>query len=229
MQRNYGEDHQPYNEPYGDLVPFGDPNWYRGYTSPFYKKRTPIFVSSAARSLKKKILPFVHEWDESKTIPKEIYVKTYKAGILPGVVGKPWREELTDGIQPPPDFDYFHELILFDEFARCGSQEASCGGCWKACTSGLPPVLNFGSEELRRRVGSPVLQGKSIICLCITEPYAGSDVANIRCEAKKDPTGEILYSHWREEMDYEWYLGGLFHRCGEDRWERVERNFLARD
>ena len=27
--------------------------------------------------------------------------------------------------------------------------------------------------------------------MCITEPYAGSDVANIRCEAKKDPTGRF--------------------------------------
>ena len=191
MRRNYGgEDRQTHNQPYGDLVPFGDPNWYRGYASPFYKKTHSDFRLKCRSFVEKEILPFVHEWDESKTIPKEIYIKTYEAGILPGVVGKPWREELTDGIQPPPDFDYFHELILFDEFARCGSGGV-LWGLLEGVHIGLPPVLNFGSEELRRRVGRPVLQGKSIICLCITEPYAGSDVANIRCEAKKDPTGRF--------------------------------------
>ena len=134
----------------------------------------------------------MHEWDESKTIPKEIYVKTYKAGILPGVVGKPWREELTDGIQPPPDLITFTNPILFDDPARCGSGGV-LWGLLEGVHIGLPPVLNFGSEELRRRVGSPVLQGKSIICLCITEPYAGSDVANIRA-FKKDPLGDFTRS-----------------------------------
>ena len=47
--------------------------------------------------------------------------------------------------------------------------------------------------------------------------------------SKERPNWEILYCHRREEMDYEWYLGGLFHRCGEDWRERVEWNFLARD
>lgn len=31
---------------------------------------------------------------------------------------------------------------------------------------------------------------KQIICLAVTEPYAGSDVANIRAEAKKTPDGK---------------------------------------
>ena len=55
---------------------------------------------------------------------------------------------------------------------------------------GLPPVLNFGSEELRRRVGRPVLQGKSIICLCITEPYRVRR-GEYSVRLKKDPTGRF--------------------------------------
>ena len=38
----------------------------------------------------------------------------------------------------------------------------------------------------------PCLRGEKIICLAITEPYAGSDVANIRCEAKLDPSGRFF-------------------------------------
>ena len=77
MRRNYGgEDRKTHNEPYGDLVPFGDPNWYRGYASPFYKKTHSDFRLKCRSFVEKEILPFVHEWDESKTIPKEIYIKT---------------------------------------------------------------------------------------------------------------------------------------------------------
>ena len=134
------------------------------------------------------MFPHTHEWDEAKTLPRELYVKTYEAGILPGVVGAPWPSDLTNGVEGPAGFDYFHELILFDEFARCGSGGV-LWGLLEGVHIGLPPVLNFGSPELRKRVGAPCLQGRGIICLAITEPYAGSDVANIRCTAKKSSCG----------------------------------------
>ncbi len=33
-------------------------------------------------------------------------------------------------------------------------------------------------------------QGRKVICLCISEPYAGSDVAALRTTAVKDPSGK---------------------------------------
>ena len=36
-----------------------------------------------------------------------------------------------------------------------------------------------------RKVAQQCLMGEKVICLCISEPYAGSDVANIRCTAQK--------------------------------------------
>jgi hypothetical protein len=93
----------------------------------------------------------------------------------------------------------------------------------------MPPILNFASKELKDKVcryvatipavhliraGRPCLTGEKVICLCITEPHAGSDVANIKTEAKKvvpwlthelidsDSRWQILHCKWREEMDY---------------------------
>jgi alkylation response protein AidB-like acyl-CoA dehydrogenase len=54
---------------------------------------------------------------------------------------------------------------------------------------GLPPVLHFGSEQLKKRIVPDCLSGKETICLCITEPYAGSDVSNLRCEARESSDG----------------------------------------
>ena len=41
-------------------------------------------------------------------------------------------------------------------------------------------------EELKRKVAPPCLRGDKFICLAITEPWAGSDVANIRTTAKRE-------------------------------------------
>ena len=132
----------------------------------------------------------MHEWDEKKSLPLELYRKTYEAGILPGVVGAPWAGGMGNDLSvPAPErFDYFHELIILDEFGRCGSGGV-LWGLLEGVHIGLPPVLNFGSEALRRRVGLNVLRGEKTICLCITEPWAGSDVANIRCVAKRSADG----------------------------------------
>jgi len=50
----------------------------------------------------------------------------------------------------------------------------------------MPPVLNLGTEEQKQRFLVPVLAGKKIAALGITEPNAGSDVANIRTRAVRE-------------------------------------------
>jgi alkylation response protein AidB-like acyl-CoA dehydrogenase len=45
---------------------------------------------------------------------------------------------------------------------------------------GLPPVLNFGSNELKQRIVPDVLAGKKFISLAVSEAFAGSDVAGLR-------------------------------------------------
>jgi len=56
---------------------------------------------------------------------------------------------------------------------------------------GLPPVINFGSKYLQDKVVRDCLSGRKFICLAITEPHAGSDVANIRTRAVKDASGKF--------------------------------------
>jgi len=55
---------------------------------------------------------------------------------------------------------------------------------------GMPPVLHFGSQYLKDKVCKDCLHGEKFICLCITEPGAGSDVASIQTSAKKTPDGK---------------------------------------
>lgn len=57
---------------------------------------------------------------------------------------------------------------------------------------GLPPVLNFGTSSLQNRIVPEILSGKKFICLAVTEAFAGSDVASLRCRAIKVDDGWIV-------------------------------------
>jgi alkylation response protein AidB-like acyl-CoA dehydrogenase len=72
----------------------------------------------------------------------------------------------------------FHESILYDELSRLGSASIQWG-ITGGLSVGLPPIIKFGGEGLKKRVVSECLRGEKTICLAITEPWAGSDVAGI--------------------------------------------------
>ena len=74
--------------------------------------------------------------------------------------------------------------IYIDEMARSGL--AGPGSSMTAGMAfGVPPVIKFGSKELHERFLPDALTGKTKWCIAITEPDAGSDVANISTTAVK--------------------------------------------
>ena len=73
--------------------------------------------------------------------------------------------------------------IAHEEMARLGCPGYT-DGLGAGLTIGLPPVLNFGPEWMREKVGHEVLSGQKRIALAISEAFAGSDVAGMmtRCD-----------------------------------------------
>jgi alkylation response protein AidB-like acyl-CoA dehydrogenase len=71
---------------------------------------------------------------------------------------------------------------------------------------GLPPVLNFGSDEIKAKVVPEVFSGKKFICLAISEAHAGSDVFGLQTEAKKTEDGK----HWIINGTKKWITNGTF-------------------
>ena len=89
----------------------------------------------------------------------------------------------------------FCRLLLFQLPAQEMSRTGSVGFQWGIAggtTIGLPPVYHHGSEELKNRVMPPCVKGEKVCCLAITEPTAGSDVANLKCTAKLEGDFYIL-------------------------------------
>ncbi|MDA8852947.1 acyl-CoA dehydrogenase family protein, partial [bacterium] len=129
------------------------------------------------RFIDKEIAPFAEGWDEAGALPDELWEKCAEAGILQA--GYP---EAYGGISQ--GIDIWHLNILNEELSR-----VAVGGMSSTLlvhSIGLPPVLNFGSEAMKQRVAPEVLSGRARISLAITEPGAGSDVAQVSTTAARD-------------------------------------------
>lgn len=61
-----------------------------------------------------------------------------------------------------------------------------CSQCFFTFGIALPPVLNVGSDHVKNLCARDVITGKKIMALAVTEPQAGSDVANLTTTAERD-------------------------------------------
>ena len=102
----------------------------------------------------------------------------------------------------PADFDAFYELILCDEFSRVGGGNVL--GQMAINSMALPPIFHAGSKYLKDKVCRDVIVGKKNICLAISEPWAGSDVANIKTTAKR------VGDHYVVNGQKKWITGGTY-------------------
>lgn len=65
-------------------------------------------------------------------------------------------------------------------------------------------MLHFGSQYLKDKVVKDCLAGTKMICLAITEPSGGSDVANLQSEAKD------MGDHYLLNGEKKWITNGVF-------------------
>ena len=123
------------------------------------------------------IMPYAAEWDEAGHIPIELWPKAAAVGLL----GLGYPEEFggtREGI------DSWHGWVANEELARVG-----VGGVAASLMVhgiGLPPIINWGTQAMKEEIAPLVLAGKKHISLGITEPGAGSDVAQLSTTAVRD-------------------------------------------
>ncbi|KAG7293735.1 hypothetical protein NEMBOFW57_003792 [Staphylotrichum longicolle] len=165
-------------EPFGEQIPFSDPSWYQG----------------VREWIETEIEPHVTEWDEKKEVPASVYRRWAAADTWP-----------EPQVVPHDKWDLFHEMLLTDELSRVGSG----GFVWNVIGGfgiGCPPLVKFGKKSLVDRILPGILNGDKRICLAITEPDAGSDVANLTCEAKLSDDGK----HYIVNGEKKWITNGIW-------------------
>jgi acyl-CoA dehydrogenase len=71
---------------------------------------------------------------------------------------------------------------------------------------GVPPIIKYGNKQLQERFLPELLTGKKRTCIAITEPAAGSDVANITTTATKSPCGKYYIVNGTKK----WITNGIW-------------------
>eukprot|EP00928_Gymnodinium_smaydae_P098924 TRINITY_DN930_c2_g1_i1.p1 TRINITY_DN930_c2_g1~~TRINITY_DN930_c2_g1_i1.p1 ORF type:complete len:523 (+),score=77.20 TRINITY_DN930_c2_g1_i1:71-1639(+) len=181
--------------------------------SPYYKDSHHRVRAAVRQVFDENIKPYCKEWDDSGELPsRETDLILGKAGIFASLgVSSDTADffeqqgiTLPGGISPK-DFDFFHAVVITEEMRRgCDFCYGVCDGIYGGMSIGLPPLLKFGSSEIVRDYAIPIMRGEKRICLAISEPYAGSDVAQIRTTAEPLPDGS-----WRVSGVKKWITGGM--------------------
>jgi alkylation response protein AidB-like acyl-CoA dehydrogenase len=176
-------------ETIGTLVPFADPLWMTTLDSPYFKDSHRRLSKYLRKYVDEELSPYCADWEADAAVPDEAQKRFAEVGCTAACVF-PLAKGYMDGITlpagiPANEWDAFHDFVLIDELMRCGY----LGVCWALATGniiGCPPLVNFGSEALKRELLPQILKGQKRICLGVTEPSAGSDVANIATTARRE-------------------------------------------
>jgi alkylation response protein AidB-like acyl-CoA dehydrogenase len=124
---------------------------------------------------KKELAPHAEEWEET-TFADWVFPRMGELGFL--------------GLDKPTEYggqggDYYSSLVLAEEIVHAQSGGLAMGLAVQTDMA-LPPILAFGTEEQKQQWAAPAIAGTKVLCLGITEPDAGSDVAGIKTRAVKD-------------------------------------------
>ena len=58
---------------------------------------------------------------------------------------------------------------------------------------GLNPVVKFGTDEQKKRMLPPLVEGKERACFGVTEPNAALDTTSLETRAEKSGDGYVIY------------------------------------
>ncbi|KAF9038966.1 peroxisomal acyl-CoA-dehydrogenase [Hymenopellis radicata] len=191
-------------------VPYAEPTWLSpGYHSPYFTENHRQFQQELRKFVDEFVTPdaMIHEDDGKRpsqsVLDKMAELELHAMRLGPGKHLK--GRKLMNGLVKPEEFDYFHELIITQEVARCKARGYG-DGLMSGTVIGLPPVLNFGSEELKAKLVPDIFAAKKFICLAVSEAQAGSDVFGLQTTAVKTDDGK----HWIINGTKKWITNATF-------------------
>lgn len=141
-----------------------------------------MFRETVRDFVQKEVIQHVNRWEEDEKIPREIFKRMGDLGFL--------------GINFPEEYggtnnDFWYTVAYMEELAKAtfaGLVAATSVHQYMATNH----ILLAGSEYLKKKYLPKSISGEWIGSIAISEPGAGSDVANIRCTAKREGDHYII-------------------------------------
>lgn len=141
----------------------------------YFGEEHELFRQSLQHFLQQEVMPNIDRWEEEQQIPRTVWQKMGQMGFL--------------GLSYPEQYggmclDFFYDVIFCEETSKCFSGGFAITQMVVQYMSG-PYILKYGSEKLKEKYLPGIISGEKISSIGISEPGAGSDVANIQTTAVK--------------------------------------------
>jgi len=145
----------------------------------YFTEEHEFFRKSFQDFLKKEVVPHINTWEQTGTIDRFIWEKFGEMGYF-GLA----TPEAYGGM----DLDIFYTIIFIEELQKINSG-GFAAAIWAHEYLAMTHLNKEANEAQKQKYLVPSVTGEKIGCLCITEPFGGSDVGGMRTTAvKKDDT-----------------------------------------
>lgn len=142
----------------------------------YFTEEHNLFRKSLQDFLQKEVVPHIEKWEKTGNIDRFIWKKFGDMGFF--------------GINYPEayggmDLDLFYTVILLEELQKINSG-GFAAAIWAHVYLAMMHLQAEGDEAIKQKYLTPSISGDKIGCLCISEPFGGSDVAGMRTTAIKN-------------------------------------------
>ncbi|CAM1347664.1 acyl-CoA dehydrogenase family protein [Tenacibaculum insulae] len=144
--------------------------------SMYFTEEHEFFRQSFKDFLQKEVVPHINKWEKDGTVERFIWKKFGEMGYF--------------GLNQPEEYgglglDLFYTVIFLEEL-----QKVNSGGfaatMWAHAYLAMTHLNKEGDDRIKKAYLTPSINGDKIGCLCISEPFGGSDVAGMRTTAVKE-------------------------------------------
>jgi len=150
--------------------------------SMYFTEEHEAFRASFKEFLQKEVVPHIDKWEKTGTIERFIWKKFGEMGYF----GLSTPEEY-GGL----DLDLFYTIVFLEELQKVNSG-GFAAAMWAHEYLAMTHLNKEGNDQQKQKYLIPSVEGEKIGCLCITEPFGGSDVAGMRSTAIKKGDKYIL-------------------------------------
>ena len=148
----------------------------------YFTEEHESFRQSFKEFLQKEVVPHIDKWEKDGKIERFIWKKVGEMGYF--------------GLNSPEeygglDLDLFYTTIFLEELQKINSS-GFAAAMWAHAYLAMTHINKEGDDRIKKAYLTPSIEGEMIGCLCITEPFGGSDVAGMRTTAIKKGNTYIL-------------------------------------
>ena len=148
----------------------------------YFTEEHEAFRASFKDFLQKEVVPHINKWEKEGKIERFIWKKFGEMGYF--------------GLNTPEEFgglglDLFYTVVFLEELQKINSG-GFAAAIWAHEYLAMTHLIEEGDAFIKNKYLTPSISGDMVGCLCITEPFGGSDVAGMRSTAIKKGDTYIL-------------------------------------